>query len=71
MDERLREVIGGIPDDAFREHGGAFALLSPFERLRWLQQTALFVWKYKGAARRPDRERSNVTPHAPTADRRP
>ena len=51
MSEELRDLIRSLPDEAFREPEGRFASLSPLQRLRWLQQTAYFVWRYKGAAR--------------------
>jgi hypothetical protein len=52
MDDELREAIRKLPDDAFREPENRFTSISPLERLRWLQQTAFFVWKFKGAAQR-------------------
>ena len=55
MDKQLEQLIQSIPDEAFQEPRSNFSRLSPFERLQWLQQTAWFVWKYKGAARRRHR----------------
>ncbi|MFH2006088.1 MAG: hypothetical protein ABI333_05830 [bacterium] len=52
MDRNLGQLIRSIPSAAFREPEDGFTKLSPLERLRWLQQTALFVWKQGGAARR-------------------
>ena len=54
MDSDLEQLIRSIPREAFQDPHSGFAELSPIERLRWLQQTAWFVWKYKGAARRDD-----------------
>jgi hypothetical protein len=51
MTEELREAIRRLPEDAFKEPKASFANLDYLERLRWLQQTAYFVWKFKGAAR--------------------
>jgi hypothetical protein len=51
--ERIREV----PAEEFRRQRASFADLTPGQRLRWLEQTAYFVWKHKGAARRPNGER--------------
>jgi len=51
MTEDLAEVIRAIPEEAFREPPSRFSELSPLERLRWLQHTAYFVFKHKGAAR--------------------
>ena len=51
MNEELRKLIDSLPPDAFQEDRNRFSRLSPIERLRWLQQTAWFIWKHKGAAR--------------------
>ena len=61
MGEKLDAVIDSVPAGAFREPPREFARLSPLERLHWLQQTAHFIWKHGGAARRdrvpaPDRD---------------
>jgi len=53
-EEELLGVIRGMSEEAFREPDDGFASLSPLERLRWLQQTAHFVWRFGGAARRND-----------------
>ena len=50
MNDELREIIRRIPAEAFRSPRNQLAALSYVERLRWLQQAALFVWKYKGVA---------------------
>jgi hypothetical protein len=50
MNEELVQLIESVPSDAFKDHRVRFADLSPLERLRWLQQTAWFIWRHKGAA---------------------
>lgn len=51
MARRLEDIVRSLPAERFAEPRNDFARLSPIERLRWLQQTAWFVWKHKGAAR--------------------
>lgn len=50
MNDELREKIRQIPAEEFKEPRNQLSGLSYAERLRWLQQTALFVWRYKGVA---------------------
>ncbi len=50
MTEDLKETIRRIPEEAFRETEEPLANLSYLERLRWLEQTAYFIWKFKGTA---------------------
>lgn len=50
MNEDIRGNIESLPREEFREHREGLRNLSPTERLRWLQQTALFVWRYRGVA---------------------
>ena len=52
MAEDLVASVRAVPAEAFREPPRAFEELSPLERLRWLQETARFVWKHRGAAHR-------------------
>lgn len=69
MGDDLHDVVRGLPDEAFSERDSGFASLSPLERLRWLQQTAHFVWRFKGAARRPRTSDQEVVERdAPKAD---
>jgi hypothetical protein len=56
--EDLASVVRALPEEAFREPPDRLLCLSPLERLRWLQQTAYFIWKYKGAARQGQPESS-------------
>lgn len=51
MVEDLAKTIRALPEEAFREPPEPLLGMSYLERLRWLQQTAYFIWKYKGAAR--------------------
>lgn len=50
MNDQLKELIEAIPSEAFRDDPDGFLSLTPVERLRWLQHTAWFIWKHKGAA---------------------
>lgn len=59
MAKDVAEDIRAIPEEAFRERPDPLRRLTYLERLRWLQQTAYFIWKYKGAAR-------NEEGHLPT-----
>jgi hypothetical protein len=52
MAEDLVASVRAVPAEAFREPERAFEELSPLARLRWLQETARFVWTHRGAARR-------------------
>ena len=52
MNSKLEQLIHSIPADEFQDSGDNFTELSPIERIRWIQQTAWFIWKYKGAAQR-------------------
>jgi len=52
MPDDLAGIIRAIPEEAFRETPNRLEGLTSLERLRWLQQTACFIWRYKGAARR-------------------
>lgn len=52
MSEDLARIIRELPDEAFREPSNRLESLTYYERLRWLQQTAYFIWKHKGAAQR-------------------
>jgi hypothetical protein len=56
MPEDLAEIIRALPAEAFREPPDRLAGMTHLERLRWLQQTACFVWKHKGAAQAERRE---------------
>ena len=51
MAEDLARTIRALPEEAFQEPPAPLLGVSYLERLRWLQQTAYFIWKYKGAAR--------------------
>ena len=51
-DQGVVEQVHGEADAAFREPENQLVALSPLQRLRWLQQTAYFIWKHKGAANR-------------------
>ena len=62
MNEALQAAIRRIPAKAFRESRDQLSGLSYAERLRWLQQTAYFVWKYKGVATVQLREKTPPTP---------
>jgi hypothetical protein len=64
MSDDLRDVILALPEEAFCEPEGRFASLTHLQRLRWLQQTAYFVWKYRGAARRWARETPESDPES-------
>ena len=59
MPEDLAGIIRALPQEAFREPSNRLATLTYQERLSWLQQTAYFVWKHKGAAGRRDGDRDN------------
>jgi len=52
MTEELVSAVRAVPEEAFREPPHPLDDLSHLERLRWLQETARFVWKHRGAARR-------------------
>lgn len=52
MSEDFKEILREIPEEAFQELRNPLEALSYLERIRWLQQTAYFIWKHKGAARR-------------------
>jgi hypothetical protein len=52
MSEDLAEVIRAIPEEAFREPRNPLENLTHLERLRWLEQTAYFIWKHKDASSR-------------------
>ena len=49
MIEDPEKMIRVLPEDAFREPTNPLSRLSPLERLRWLQQTAYFIWRFKGS----------------------
>ena len=51
MADDLAAVIRAVPEEAFRAPRNPLEGMSSLERLRWLQQTAYFIWKHKGAAR--------------------
>ncbi len=51
MAEDLAGLIRSLPSEAFRDPPDRLLGLTFLERLRWLQETAYFVWKHKGAAR--------------------
>ena len=46
----LAGIIRAIPEEAFREPQNPLESMTYLERLRWLQQTAYFIWRHKGAA---------------------
>ncbi|MDD5306193.1 MAG: hypothetical protein PHU25_02620 [Deltaproteobacteria bacterium] len=50
MSDNLADIIRAIPEEAFREPRNPLESLTSLERLRWLQQTAYFIWRHKGAA---------------------
>jgi len=52
MNSELERLIRSIPPEEFQNPGDDFAGLSPLDRIRWIQQTAWFVWKFGGAARK-------------------
>jgi len=52
MTDDTETRIRQLPASAFRDTPKRLLALSHLERLRWLQQTAYFVYKYRGAARR-------------------
>lgn len=52
MTDSWVERIRAVPAEKFEQPQSSLAELSPLQRLRWLEQTAYFVWKHKGAARR-------------------
>jgi hypothetical protein len=52
MAEDLVACVRAVPEEAFREPPHPLEGLTHLERLRWLQETARFVWKHRGAARR-------------------
>lgn len=52
MTDDTQSRIRALPDSAFRDTPNRLLSLSYLERLRWLQQTAYFVYRYRGAARR-------------------
>jgi hypothetical protein len=52
MADSLAEIIRAIPAEAFREPQNPLESMTYLERLRWLQQTAYFVWKHRDAIRR-------------------
>jgi hypothetical protein len=54
MPEDLARIIRDLPPDAFQEPSNRLEALTYLQRLHWLQQTAYFIWKYKGVARRRD-----------------
>jgi hypothetical protein len=54
MGDDLATIIRAMPDDAFREPDDPLKDLSQLDRLRWLQQTAHFIWRNKGATRGGD-----------------
>jgi hypothetical protein len=54
MPDDLVALIRSIPEQAFREPENTLDGLTCLERLRWLQQTAWFIWRHKGAANRGD-----------------
>lgn len=58
--DAIHEMIRALPKEAFQEPSDAFLRLTPLERLRWLQETALFIWKYKGIAQTQTREPSTA-----------
>jgi hypothetical protein len=47
----LADIIRATPEEAFREPRNPLENMSALERLRWLQQTAYFIWKHKGVVR--------------------
>ena len=51
MSEGIAGIIRALPQEAFREPSNRLAGLTCLEKIRWLQQTAYFIWKHKGAAR--------------------
>jgi len=61
MAEDLVACVRAVPEEAFREPLNPLEGMSHLERLRWLQETARFVWKHRGAARR------EVAPKPPRA----
>jgi len=52
MAEDLVDIVRAVPEESFREPPYPLDDLSHLERLRWLQETARFVWKHRGTARR-------------------
>lgn len=71
MSDDLAALIRSIPEEAFREPHNQLEGLTALERLRWLQQTAWFIWRHQGAAHRdgaattPDRTRGTRNPNPP------
>ena len=57
MTDDAQRKIRALPDSAFRDTPNRLLTLSYLERLRWLQQTAYFVYRYRGAARRRSEDR--------------
>jgi hypothetical protein len=51
MGDGFADLVRAIPAESFREPASGLAHLTGLERLRWLQQTARFVWMHRGAAR--------------------
>ena len=61
MPEDVAGIIRDLPDGAFREPSNRLRAMTYQERLAWLQQTAYFVWRYRGAARRRDSKPGRFT----------
>lgn len=52
MTDDTARTIRQLPQEAFREPSNRLLTMTYHQRLIWLQQTAYFVYRYRGAARR-------------------
>ena len=44
------DIVNNLPPEMFQEDPDAFLKLTPLQRLRWLDEVASFIYKYKGIA---------------------